>query len=267
LNFRDKITAASDKNQSLLCVGLDPDLEKIPAASKNDPAVLFAFNRVIIEATKDFVCAYKPNMAFYEQYGLPGLEALLKTISFIQSLKIPVILDGKRGDIGNTSAAYARSAFEFFKADAVTVAPYMGYDSLSPFLEYKDKGVFVLCLTSNAGSADFQTVHPEKPLYKIVAEKVRQWNKYGNCGLVVGATKPEELKDLRKIAPDLPFLIPGVGTQGGDLETCVKTGGENIIINASRSIIYAAEPGKEAQVLRDAINKCKVQNSKRKTKE
>jgi orotidine 5'-phosphate decarboxylase subfamily 2 len=239
LKFLGKLDQAIAKNNSLLCVGLD--------ATKEDN--ILEFNRSIINATKDLVCAYKPNIAFYERFGIKGLTALIKTIELIQETNIPVILDAKRGDIGNSSAAYADSAFKVFQADAITVNPYMGYDSLEPFIEYQDKGIFILCLTSNPGAKDF-----ESGIYKNVARKAKEWNKYGNLGLVVGATKPEELKEISEIATDLPLLIPGVGAQGGDLSAAVKNGGKRPIINASRSIIFASDPRSEALKLRDAIN-------------
>jgi orotidine 5'-phosphate decarboxylase subfamily 2 len=238
LTFKDKLNNASKINNSLLCVGLDVDLSKASQYKS-----IFDFNKAIIDATKDLVCAYKPNIAFYEMYGIKGLEDLIKTIEYIHKFNIPVILDAKRGDIGNSSAAYAKAVFEVYKADAVTVNPYMGEDSLKPFMDYEDKGVFVLCLTSNPGSKDFQP-----PIFKSVAKK------FSRYGLVVGATKPEELKEIRKIAPNALLLIPGVGAQGGDLESIVKIGGKNIIINASRSIIYSDNPQAAAKKLRDEIN-------------
>jgi len=255
MKFVGQLDQAAEKNKSILCVGLDIDLSRIPAKllSTDDP--IFFFNKEIIEATKDLVCAYKPNMAFYEMYGLYGLSALIRTIEFIHEQEQLVILDAKRGDVGHSSAAYAKAVFESFKADATTVNPYMGHDSVKPFLDYQEKGVFILCLTSNIGFKDFQAAGDGEPLYRSVAKHVKEWNHYGNCGLVVGATKPEELKEIRKIAGDMPILIPGVGAQGGDLEASVKYGGKRAIINASRSILYAADPGAEAKKLRDEINK------------
>lgn len=254
MKFVEQLDQAAEKNKSILCVGLDIDLSRIPAKllSTDDP--IFFFNQEIIEATKDLVCAYKPNMAFYEMYGLYGLSALIRTIEFIHEQEQLVILDAKRGDVGHSSAAYAKAVFESFKADATTVNPYMGHDSVKPFLDYQEKGVFILCLTSNIGFKDFQAVGDGEPLYRSVAKHVKEWNHYGNCGLVVGATKPEELKEIRKIAGDMPILIPGVGAQGGDLEASVKYGGKRAIINASRSILYAADPRAEARKLRDEIN-------------
>jgi len=265
LKFVEKLDQASQKNNSLLCVGLDIDLSKIPQSIHNQEDPIYVFNREIINATKDFVCAYKPNIAFYERYGIYGLSSLIKTIEFIQSTDIPVILDAKRGDIGHSSAAYAEAIFKVYKADAVTVSPYMGSDSIEPFLEYQDKGVIVLCLTSNSGAKDFQG-----PVFKTVALKVKELNKkYGNCALVVGATKPEQLKEIRYLVDDLPILIPGIGAQGGDLEATVKYGtnkqGNRAIINSSRGIIYASKEdnfaqaaGQAAKELRDKINQYRV---------
>jgi len=250
MSFVELLDRASKKNNSLLCVGLDVDLNHLPPQFLKSDDPIFSFNKVIIDATQGLVCAYKPNSAFYEMYGIYGLTSLIKTIEYIhETAKLPVILDAKRGDVGHSSAAYAKAAFEAFKADAVTVNPYMGHDSVKPFLDYQDKGVFILCLTSNAGSQDFAA-----DLYKKVAAKAKEWNKSGNIGLVVGATKPEELKEIVKVSGEMPILIPGVGAQGGDLKVAVQYGGKRPIINASRSIIYAADPKAEAQRLRDEIN-------------
>lgn len=255
MKFLQQLDQAITRNNSLLCVGLDVDLSRLPQQHLSSDDPIFNFNREIITATKELVCAYKPNSAFYEMYGVYGWSALLKTIEFIhKETKVPVILDAKRGDVGHSSAAYAKSVFEACRADATTVNPYLGYDSVKPFLEYREKGVFILCLTSNVGGKDFQAAGGAEPLYKSVARHVREWNHYGNCGLVVGATKPEELKEIREIAGDLPILIPGVGAQGGDIESAVKFGGKRGIINASRSIIFAKDPEAEARNLRDVIN-------------
>lgn len=259
MNFLNLLDKACDNNNSLLCVGLDTDLSKISRDNGSPEEGLFQFNKRIIDLTRDYVCAYKPNIAFYEMYGVDGMKALIKTIEYIPE-DIPVILDAKRGDIGHTANAYAKSVFEVFNADAVTVNPYLGYDSLEPFLNYKDKGIFVLCLTSNKGSSDFQLVPGEEmPLYRHVAEHVNEWNTFGNCGLVVGATNSEMLKEIRSVAGDMPILIPGVGAQGGDLESSVRHGTtkdkKRAIINSSRGIIYADDPGAEAKKLRDEINR------------
>ncbi|MGB7062200.1 MAG: orotidine-5'-phosphate decarboxylase [Candidatus Zixiibacteriota bacterium] len=265
MRFVEKLLNASRKNNSLVCVGLDTDLQKIPRhlLKREDPT--FAFNQKIIDSTSDLVCAYKPNMAFYEAQGARGWESLKKTCKYIPE-EIPIIIDAKRGDIGNTARMYAKAFFEELKGDAVTVNPYMGEDAVSPFLEDEGKCAFVLCLTSNEGARDFQLSKVDgKPLYEIVAEKVLSWNEKGNCGLVVGATHPEQLKRIREIAPSLPFLIPGIGAQAGDIESTVKSGtdenGELAIINSSRGILYASgqedfdqAARNEALRLRDAIN-------------
>lgn len=243
------------RNKSHLCVGLDVDLARIPQKFLNSEDPIFNFNREIIEATRDLVCAYKPNIAFYEMYGLYGLSALMKTIDRVHEANLPVILDAKRGDVGHSSSAYARAIFEVYKADATTVNPYMGYDSVKPFLDYEEKGTFILCLTSNAGFRDFQVSGAGEPLYVLVAKHVKEWNHKNNCGLVVGATKPEELRAVSDLVGDLPILIPGVGAQGGDLAASVKYGGKRAVINASRSILYAKNPEAEAKKLRDEINK------------
>ena len=262
MNFPEKLLNATRKNKSLLCVGLDPDPKRMP-----DNIGVFEFNKAIIDATSDLVCAYKPNFAFYEAMGDEGLDALKRTVEHISD-DIPVIGDAKRGDIGNTAKAYARAIFTNFNFDATTVNPYLGFDSIEPFIEYSDKGVFILCRTSHAGAADFQSLRCEEgTLFEIVARKASQWNKYGNIGLVIGATCPEELKLIRNSHPDMPILIPGVGAQGGDLASAVRYGvdarGEKAIINSSRQIIYAS-PGKDfaqaarqaASDLRDQINSC-----------
>lgn len=254
MSFLTKLDKTVQKNNSLLCIGLDIDLSRAPDAIHKEEDPIYVFNREIIKATRELVCAYKPNIAFYERYGIYGLSSLIKTIELIQQYDIPVILDAKRGDIGHSSAAYAEAVFNVYKADAVTVNPLMGHDSIGPFLEYQDKGVIVLCLTSNPGSKDF-----ERGIYTKVAEQVKLWNKYNNCGLVVGATKPEQLAEIRKIAGDMPILIPGIGAQGGDIEASVTNGvnkdGHRAIINSSRGIIYAPDPRAAAKELRDEINK------------
>ena len=261
--FIKKLLDASRSNNSLLCVGLDPDSQKIPV---ND---VFEFNRAIIDATADLVCAYKPNLAFYEAMGIRGLQILKKTVAAVPN-DIPVIGDAKRGDIGNTAMAYARALFEYYKFDAVTVSPYLGYDSVEPFLDYRYGGVFVLCRTSNRSSADFQDLVDNfgMKFYQSVALKASQWDKDGNIGLVVGATYPEELKEVRKMCPEMPLLIPGIGAQGGDLELSVKYGtdvhGEKAIIVAARQVLYASRgrdyaraARKVAKELRESINRAR----------
>jgi orotidine-5'-phosphate decarboxylase len=202
------------------------------------------FNRAIVEATADLVCAYKPNLAFYEALGLEGLRALEKTLSFIPP-SIPVIGDAKRGDVGHSARAYARALFEVWGFDAATVNPYMGHDSLEPFLEYKERGVFLLARTSNPGAGDFQELSFRgKPLYHWIALKAREWNRYGNIGLVAGATFPEGLRKLRQLCPDMLLLIPGIGAQGGDLGQSVAYGldgrGKGAIFATSREVLYAS---------------------------
>lgn len=265
MKFLDKLLHASRKNDSLVCVGLDTDEEKIPLFLRSEDDPIFTFNQRIIDSTRDLVCAYKPNLAFYEALGIRGWEALKKTCEYIPE-EIPIILDAKRGDIGNTAQMYAKALYEVMKADAVTISPYMGKDAVLPFLEYEDKVSFILCLTSNKGALDFQLSLIEgKPLYEIVAEKVLSWNEKNNCGLVVGATYPEQLKKIRQIAPGLPFLIPGVGAQAGEIESTIKYGtdnkGELAIINSSRAILYASSGEDFAKAarnetlrLRDSIN-------------
>jgi len=260
MKFIDKLTAASRKNDSLLCVGLDPDPDLISGIKLTD------FNRAIIDATSDLVCAYKPNLAFYEAMGMDGLKLLQKTLEHIPK-HIPVIADAKRGDIGNTARAYARALFVTFDFDAATVNPYLGFDSIEPFISYTEKGVFILCRTSNPGAVDFQSqLNTEGiPLFELVAKKAKEWDTHGNIGLVMGATYAEDLKRVRQLCPDMPLLIPGIGPQGGDLVPVVQYGtdarGEKAIIVAARQILYAA-PGKGfaeaarkvARELRDRIN-------------
>ncbi len=264
MNFLEKLGEASRENRSLLCVGLDPDPAMMPEGLS-----VFEFNKAIIDATADLVCAYKPNIAFYEALGSAALDALKRTRDYIPE-SIPVIIDAKRGDIGNTARAYAQSLFDYYKCDAATVNPYLGYDAIEPFIRYRDRGVFVLCRTSNAGATDFQSLQLEaeggpRMLFEIVAEKVNEWNKYGNLGLVVGATYPGELKLIRQRYPEMPLLIPGVGAQGGELAQVVSYGADagrrRTIINSSRQIIYAskgkdfaAAAGRAAKELRDKIN-------------
>ena len=238
MKFIDKLLDASRRNNSWLCIGLDPDPELMPEVD------VLQFNKAIIEATSDLVCAYKPNLAFYESLGPEGLAVLEKTIKCIPG-DIPVIGDAKRGDIGNTAKAYARALFSVLGFDAATVNPYLGFDSIEPFINHQDKGVFILCRTSNKGAVDFQDLLTDGlPLYEAVARKAKEWNTHGNIGLVVGATYPEELQKVRSICPEMPLLIPGIGAQGGDLAAAVGHGadaqGEKAIINVSRQILYAS---------------------------
>jgi orotidine-5'-phosphate decarboxylase len=250
MNFKDKLISAALANKSWLCVGLDPDLSKLPANVDKSTSGIAEFLRNVIDSTKDLVCAYKPNSAFYEQFGSDGVSLLKEIVDYIPN-DIPVILDAKRGDIGNTSRMYAVAAFDHLGVDAVTVNPYMGYDCVKPFLDYKDKGVVILCLTSNPSSNDFQKRllstgdNKSNMLYQLVAKTALDWNDNSNVCLVVGATKPEELGELRQlVGDDIPILIPGVGAQGGDLENSLKNGansqGQLAIINVSRSVLYAS---------------------------
>lgn len=265
MNFVGKLAGSVRKNKSRLCIGLDPDPALMPEGTG-----VFEFNKAIIDATCDLVCAYKPQFAFYEAMGQEGTEALRQTIKYIPG-HIVIIGDAKRGDIGNTSKAYARAIFDDLGCDAATVNPYLGFDSIEPFIAYREKGVFILCRTSNPGAADFQSLRCEtesgpRALFEVVAQKAAQWNKYENIGLVVGATSPEELKQIRQSYPEVPLLIPGIGAQGGDLALTVRNGadnkGERTIINSSRQIIYAsrgqdfaAAARRAALVLRDEINR------------
>ena len=263
--FFAKLRDAIQRNDSFLCVGLDPDPARLP---ESDVA---AFNRAIVEATADLACVYKPNLAFYEALGPRGMDVLHQTVEAIPE-GIPVIGDAKRGDIGSTAQAYARALFDAYGFDAVTVNPYLGGDSLSPFLERADKGVFVLCRTSNPGGADLQNRliaddGDARPLYEVVAELARdKWNVHGNVGLVIGATYPEELGRIRQLCPDMTFLLPGVGAQGADVAAAVRNaldeGGGGFIIVSSRQILYASSRSdyaqaarRAAQALRDEINR------------
>ena len=254
--FLEKLEASAARSGSLLCVGLDPDPAQIPSRFKGADDPIAAFNRFIVEQTADLAAAFKPNFAFYEALGLDGLRALQSTIAAIPP-EIPVILDAKRGDIGSTAAAYARAAFDVWEADALTVNPYLGLESLSPFLKYADRGLFVLCLTSNPGAEEFQTFAPlGEPLFLQVACRIGRETP-PNVGLVAGATQAERLGQIRAAAPDRWFLVPGVGAQGGDLEVTLANGldagGSRVLIAASRSILYAQNPRKAAQELRKAI--------------
>ena len=268
-SFVDRLLEVCRKKNSLLCVGLDVDPDRIPGPLRGRPDWVYEFNRGIIESTSDLVCAYKPNLAFYEALGIPGLQALERTLRAMPP-DVLVIGDGKRGDVGHTASAYARALFEGFGFDAATVNPYLGRDSVEPFLTREDRGVFLLCKTSNPGSGDFQDLDcavPEgsRPLYQVVALRAREWNKKRNVGLVVGATYPLQLAEVRGLAPELPLLIPGVGAQAGDLERTVMDGtdsaGERVLINSSRQVIFAGsgpdwkEAARTAALeLRDAIN-------------
>lgn len=284
-NFMEMLRARWAKG-SFVCVGLDSDFGKIPECAYRrdydgnvDPEhTIVSFNRAVVEATKDLVCAYKPNTAFYETHGAKGIEALRRTIADIHAIApdVPVILDAKRADIGNTNNGYASFTFDHLQADAITVSPYLGGEALQPFLERAEKGIIVLCRTSNPGAGEFQDLEVEcdggiagafhRPLYQIVASNVAtKWNRNGNCALVVGATYPDELREVRQIAPDMPILVPGIGAQEGDLKKTISAGKDScrqgIIVNSSRGIIFASNglnfagvTRRETEKLRDLIN-------------
>jgi orotidine-5'-phosphate decarboxylase len=265
MTFSQRLRDAQRSANSLLCIGLDTDLEKIPKHLFAYGEPMYEFNRALIDATRDLVCAYKLNLAFYEAAGEQGWLALHRTLAHIPDHLI-TIGDGKRGDIGNSAEMYAQSLLDDDGFAACTVSPYMGEDSVRPFLKKSNRGVFVLALTSNSGARDFQYLRSKgAPLFEHVVRKVKRWNTKKNCGLVVGATRPRQLRHIRRLVPTMPLLIPGVGTQGGDLKNTVRFGcdrlGEMAVITASRSIIYASQKRDfaeraraEAQALRDQIN-------------
>lgn len=276
MSFQKKLERIIKKNKSLVCLGLDSDYDKLPASVKKKKYPQFVFNKAIISATADLVCAYKPNSAFYEARGVEGIKELKMTCDYLaeQYPDIPIILDAKRGDIGNTNNGYVSFAFDYLRASAITLHPYLGQEALRPFLDRKDKGCIILCKTSNKGSGEFQNLSMSlrgvsaKPddvaisskiassatkvgtrndilFYEHIAYQVAEkWNKNGNCMLVVGATYPAELKEIREIAGDMTFLVPGIGAQGGDIEATMKAGLNSkkagMIINSSRGIILAS---------------------------
>jgi orotidine-5'-phosphate decarboxylase len=276
MKFLDKLLATSRLQNSLLCVGLDPERERLPPRLHDMPlarAVTY-FCQAIIEATSPFVCAFKPNLAFFEVLGPEGMYVFRDVIEKVPK-HIPIIVDAKRGDLGNTARNYAAAIFDVYGCDAVTVNPYLGYDSVAPFLAYEEKTSFFLCRTSNPSARDFQDLvvseehRQSRFLYEEIAYRVQSWNKTGNCGLVVGATYPQELETIRSICPDMPVLIPGVGAQGGDLDASVLAGvdksGEMAIISVSRAILYAGSDANfaviaanEARKLRDRINEARM---------
>jgi orotidine-5'-phosphate decarboxylase len=265
--FVARLAQAWKEKDSLACVGLDPLIERLPAHIAGEPSPIFQFNKAIIDATADLVCAYKPQFAHYAACGAE--DQLERTIEYIHRSHpgIPVILDAKRGDVGSTAEKYAIEAFERYGADAVTVNPYLGGDSLEPFLRYEDRGVIILCRTSNPGGRDLQDLTVgDRKLYEVVAElTATRWNSRGNCLLVVGATVPQELAQVRAIAGSIPFLVPGVGAQGGDIRLAVQMGqtaaGTGLIVSSSRAILhastgpdFAAAARSATLALRDAIN-------------
>lgn len=243
---REKLIEQIKKKQSFLCIGLDVDLNKIPKHLIETEDPIFEFNKAIIDATHHYAVAYKPNTAFYEAYGLKGWQSLEKTIQYLNQNypEVFTIADAKRGDIGNTSAMYAKAFLQDLNFDSITVAPYMGKDSVEPFLEFKDKFTILLALTSNEGAFDFQTLETEnKPLYKQVLETSKNWENAQRLMYVVGATKAEYFKEIRKIVPDSFLLVPGVGAQGGSLQEVCQYGlnkDVGLLINSSRGIIYAS---------------------------
>ncbi len=267
-SFRTRFESAVERNHSLLCVGLDPDPARIPAGVSTRDFLLG-----IIEATADVASCYKPNLGFFEPDLGAGVELVRDLVHAIHAHDVPVILDAKRGDLGNTAIGYAKAIYEALDADAVTLSPYMGGDSLEPFLAYEERTAFLLCRTSNPGAHDLQDLRVgerNEPLYAYVARLASTWNTRGNVGLVVGATYPVEAEEIRAICPEMPILMPGVGAQAGDLEAAVRAGidgaGANLIVNASRGVLYAppvassdrpdwAEGARVAAIeLRDAIN-------------
>ena len=270
MDFKTKLAAAWAKNNSLLCVGLDPNIDKLPENLMSSKTPFFDFGKAIIDATADLVCAFKPNSAFYEARGAAGIEELKATCDYIRSKHpdTPVILDFKRGDIDSTNSHYTAFAFDYLQVDAVTVQPYEGRQAFQPFLDRKDKGIIVLCRMSNPGSGEFQDLAVDgRKLYLQVAENVvKQWNANGNCLLVVGATQPKELAEVRAlVGNDMTLLVPGFGAQGGNAEATVRAGvtsdGTGLIINSSRAILYASDGDDfaqaaqaAAQAARDEIN-------------
>jgi len=268
MSFLARLQSRWREGGSLVCVGLDPEIERFPQSIASQPSPIFRFNQAIIDATADLVCAYKPQFAHYAAYEAE--DQLERTIEYIHLRHpgIPVILDAKRGDVGHTARRYALEAFERYGADAVTVNPYLGTDALEPFLAYHDRGVLVLCRTSNAGARDLQDLQSDgRPLYQHVAAlAAARWNAAGNCGLVVGATYPRELAAVRAIAGEMPVLVPGIGAQGGDVAGVVECGqnarGEGLIMSSSRDILYggegddfAAAARRATLALRDTINR------------
>lgn len=267
MTFMQMLADAWQRHDSLLCVGLDPDAERFPAALRDDPDAVFAFCRAVVDATADLVCAFKPQIAHFA--ALRAEDALERLIAHIHAKHpgIPVILDAKRGDIGSTAQRYAVEAFDRYRADAVTLNPYLGRDSAQPFLDRADKGVIALCRTSNPGGADFQDLDcGGRPLFLHVAETIaRHWNGHGNCALVTGATWPDELGQVRALVGDMPLLVPGIGTQGGDVAAVLANGltsaRSGLIVSTSRAVLYAGNDADFAQAsrraarqLRDTIN-------------
>ena len=260
-SFRQRLREASERNNSLLCVGLDPDPAELNGRD------IAEFGIAIIDATIDLVCAYKPNLAFYEAHGSAGYTALERIIDHVNG-RVPVLGDAKRNDIGNSVRFYAKGLFETMGFDAITVNPFLGRDSLQPFLDYEDKGVFILCRTSNPGGADLQGLNAAydgvpMPLYEAIAHLSKSWDTNSNIGLVTGATYPSEAQRIREICPDMPFLVPGVGTQGGELESALSAtldaDGGGILVNSSRGILYASTGPDFADAARTAAENLRAQ--------
>ncbi len=269
MNFIDKLNAAWTANNSLLCVGLDPDPARFPAQFSGQPDAIFNFCKDIADATADLACSFKPQIAYFAALGAERQLEQLCDYLRLHHPTVPIVLDAKRGDIGATAHQYAREAYDRYGADAVTLSPYMGFDSLEPYLEWQDRGTIVLCRTSNPGGSDLQFLNVDgQPLYQHVARMVAEkWNRNGQCALVVGATFPEELAQVRAIVGDMPLLVPGIGAQGGDIVATVNAGktgnGTGMMINSSRAILYATPGAGEdfaaaarrvALETRDAIN-------------
>jgi orotidine-5'-phosphate decarboxylase len=276
MKFLDKLLAVSRQQNSLLCVGLDPEADRLPSRlqSMSVPRAVTYFCQAIIEATSPYACAFKPNLAFFEVLGPEGMYVFQNVLKAVPE-QIPIIVDAKRGDLGNTSRNYAAAIFDVYGCDAVTVNPYLGYDSVAPFLAYKEKAVFFLCRTSNPSACDFQDLlvsvgnGQKRFLFEEIAQRVQLWNENGNCGLVVGATYPRELDIIRSTCQDIPILIPGVGAQGGNLEasviSAVDESGEKAIISVSRAILYtddgdefAVSAANNARKFRNDINEARM---------
>ncbi len=268
MKFNDALIDTCNKKKTHVCVGLDIDLNKVPEHIRKMDDPLFEFGKEIIHSTSEYAAAFKINTAFFESYGVPGWKSLARLVKILPD-DVVKIADAKRGDIGNTSRMYARAFFKEMHFDCITVNPYLGHDAVIPFIEDEEKGAFILCVTSNKGAVDFQYFENNgTTLYSVVASKVNQWNERKNCGLVVGATHPDEIRNVRELAPELPFLIPGIGAQGGDLELSVRYSLNKIntaaIFNSSRGIIYGSKnkdfadlAAQKSKELRDAINDVK----------
>ncbi len=263
----EKLDARIDDVDSLLCIGLDSALERLPSRFRSSPQPQFAFNRWVIERTHGLVVSYKPNMAFYEARGAAGWHELALTMEYLRATHpvIFTICDAKRADIDSTNRGYVTGLLDELGFDAITLHPYLGADGLRPFLDRADKVSIILCRTSNAGAAELQDLAiGDERLWEVVARRVgSEWNRNGNCMLVVGATYPAELERARQICPDMPFLVPGVGSQGGDVGEVIRRGldarGRGLVINASRSVIFADDPADEAVRLRDAIRRARAE--------